>query len=198
MPGNLNQPAMKGKQDMNMHMMQYALLERNEDIDVLMDWNEIQALKSEKPIIENKLDESSFKLRIFYGFYYQQIARKFTEDEVSSHINYSINKWLIHLSGLRGIYLGIDEIMLLKKKPNKTAFAALVSAPNEFQLNSEGQAKTAFVRYHDLSIKVNLLNRLGLFSFVREEKRNVEDLTELNWKDKVDKEKAIRDAFSIY
>lgn len=177
--------------------MQYALLEVSKNACVLIDANELQALNSEEPIIENELDESSFKLKIFYGFYYQQIDKKFTDTQVLSHIDDSINKWLIHLSGLKGIYFGIDEIMLLKKDSNKTAFAALVSVPDEFQLNSKGQAKTAFVRYHDLSIQDNLLNRLGLFSFVREEKRNINDLTKLNWKNKVDKERAVKNAFSI-
>lgn len=178
--------------------MQYALLQVSKDACVLIDANELQVLNSKEPIIENKPeDESSLKLKIFYGFYFQQIDKKFTDAEVSSHIDDSINKWLIHLSGLKVIYLGIDEIMLLKKDSNKTAFAALVSVPDEFQLNSKGQAKTAFVRYHDLSIQNNLLNRLGLFSFVREEKRNVKDLTKLNWKNKVDKERAVKNAFSI-
>lgn len=178
--------------------MQYALLQVSKDAHVLIDANELQVLNSEAPIVENKPDESSLKLKIFYGFYFQQIDKKFTDAEVLSHIDDSINKWLIHLSGLKVIYLGIDEIMLLKKDSNKTVFAALVSVSDEFQLNSKGQAKTAFVRYHDLSIQNNLLNRLGLFSFVREEKRNVKDLTKLNWKNKVDKERAVKNAFSIY
>ena len=100
------------------------------------------------------------------------------------------------MSGLKGIYLGINDILLLKKFSNKTAFASLVALPDEFQL--KGQVKTAFVRYHDISIQDNLINRLGLFSFFEEETRNISDLTELNWKNKVDREKVISKAFSIF
>lgn len=176
--------------------MQYALLKITDNYNCLIDAHEIMALESKKSIIENELDDSSFKLKILYGFYYQQIDKKFTDSEVSSHINDSINKWLIHLSGLKGIYLGINDILLLKNFSNKTAFASLVALPDEFQL--KGQVKTAFVRYHDISIQDNLINRLGLFSFFEEETRNISDLTELNWKNKVDREKVISKAFSIF
>lgn len=178
--------------------MQYALLPVNESYRCLVDANELKALNTgEEHIIERPLDDSLFKLKIFYGCYFRQKDKNYTDSDVLSHIEDAKDKWLIHLSDMTGIYLGIKDIIIFEKDQlNRLAFASLVSVPVEFELNRN--AKTAFLRWHNTGILTNLLNRDGLFSFISEEKRNIHDLNQQNWKNKVDKERAVKNAFSIY
>jgi hypothetical protein len=179
--------------------MQYALLQVAENYRCLVDANELKALNTgEEHIIERPLDDSLFQLKIFYGCYFRQKDKNYTDSDVLSHIEEAKDKWLIHLSDMTGIYLGIKDIIILEKdQQNRLAFASLVSVPAEFELN-RGNAKTAFLRWHNTSILTNLLNRDGLFSFISEEKRNIHDLNQQNWKNKVDRERAVKNAFSIY
>lgn len=181
--------------------MQYAFMKITEKYKCLIDANELLTLNSDiTDFKESPLDDSNFIFKICYGFYYPQLDKKLNLESILNHIEDAKNKWLIHISKNHGTYLGINDLVLFPeyfKTRQKIPFAALVSVPPTFQLNIKGQAKTAFLKWHNLDIITNLINREGLFALVREEKRNTKNLTIENWKDKIDKERAIRNAFSI-
>lgn len=180
--------------------MQYAFLQITDKYKCLVDANELLTLNSNLgEFKENPLDDSSFIFKIFYGAYFPQRDKKLSYQSALEHIDNAKDKWLIHLSKHDGIYMGIKDLVILSDNSNKIPFASLVSVPPSFELNKKGQAKTAFLRWHNLDIITNLINRDGLFSFVREERRNMNDiiLTPDNWKTKIDEKRAIKNAASI-
>lgn len=181
--------------------MQYALMSVTEKYKCLIDAHELLTLQSNlTDFKESPLDDSNFIFKLFYGFYFPQPDKKLSYEKILTHIEDVKNKWLIHISKNYGIYFGINDLVLFPEDfihTKKIPFASLVSVPPTFELNKKGQAKTAFLRWHNLDIITNLINRDGLFSFVREEKRNTKDITEKNWEDNIDKERAIRNASSI-
>jgi hypothetical protein len=146
--------------------MQYALLQVTENYRCLVDANELKALNTgEEHIIERPLDDSLFQLKIFYGCYFRQKDKNYTDSDVLSHIEDAKDKWLIHLSVLSGdmtgIYLGIKDIIILEKdQQNRLAtetgyflslvkksgiFMILINKIGKIKLIEKEPLKTAFL-----------------------------------------------------
>ncbi len=190
--------------------MQYALMQLSKG-NVLFDANEIYAFEQgiEKLTLSPSDDdyEATLQKQVVYGVYLPQTDFKFPRSEVKRHIQECINKWLIHIRGLDVIHLGIEDIEIFYDvvitshcghcpKPHATdniAFAALLTAPKDFTLgNGKTQAKTAYLRWHDIDVLTTLLNRKGLFSLIAAEKRFKTEPTAENWRERIDSRRAIR------
>lgn len=192
---------------------QYAflVLDKENKTGALLDIAEDHIL-SVKPsdIIESGKDESHFVNKLVYGRYMVQSDLSFPRNEIKRHINEAVDSWLAHISQDTVIYLSIEDIEIIDvtltatcshcPKPHKTSdipFAALISCPPDFELNNEGFAKTAFLRWHNMDIHTNLLNRMGLFAFTYEEADPEALLTKESWKNGIDYEKATEKAQKV-
>ncbi len=61
----------------------------------------------------------------------------------------------------------------------------------------DNRSRTAYLRWHNMDILTNLINRMGLFAFSAEEKRFKQPLTESNWKERIDYTRAVRVARKV-
>lgn len=195
--------------------MQYAIMKLTDDKNVLIDAGELfafhGALESNDPssfVIDEEPNEDLCKLHLVYGIYKPQPDEKFPRSEVIRHAKDAVNKWLVHLDKDKCVYLGIEDIVihdqpLLKKcnchnscsKPHKSddlVFSALLSLPEDVAIGDKSSfALTAFLRYREqMDVLTNMLNRLGLFAFKAEERRYKGELTEDNWKGRIDPKRA--------
>jgi len=121
-------------------------------------------------------DEDNLKHKLVYGCYFQQIL---ADDS-------------------KVIYLGIDDIEIIQRNERRLMFAALISAPEEFIINQKKQAKTVYLRLHNLDLLTNLVNREGLFALGMQE--NLDEsvlLTKENWRQYIDFNKAIKRCSTI-
>lgn len=190
--------------------MQYALIQLSKGT-ALIDANEIYAL--EQGVDELTLSpcdddyETTLHRQVVYGVYLPQTNFHFPRSEIKRHIKECINKWLIHIQRLDVIHLGIEDIEIFYDvvitgncghcpKPHVTdhiAFAALLIAPKNFTLgNGKTQAKTAYLRWHNVDVLTTLLNRKGLFSLIAVEKRFKSEPTLENWRERIDSKRTIR------
>lgn len=144
-------------------------------------------------------DEDNLKHKLVYGCYFQQIDRGYTEQDINDQINFAINKWLVHLADdSKVIYLGIDDIEIIQRNERRLMFAALISAPEEFIINQKKQAKTVYLRLHNLDLLTNLVNREGLFALGMQESLDESVvLTKENWRQYIDFNKAIKRCSTI-
>ncbi|MUK76589.1 hypothetical protein GNP84_06670 [Aliivibrio fischeri] len=190
--------------------MQYAkiICNKEDNTGALLDASEIYILEvPSSDIIEQEQDDTQFVSKLVYGRYMPQVDMGFPRSEIKRHINDAVNKWLAFISGNTITYLGIEAIELIDvtlttncghcpkpHKSNHVPFAALISCPADFKLNKRGFAKTAFVRWHNWEIVPNLLNRLGLFAFICEERRYQSPPTIDNWTSRIDYRRATKRA----
>ncbi|WP_063664359.1 hypothetical protein [Aliivibrio fischeri] len=192
---------------------QYAILvlDKENKSGALLDIAEDHILSVDpSDIIESGKDKSQFIHKLVYGRYMVQRDFSFPRSEIKRHINDAVDSWLAHISQDTVIYLSIEDIEIIDvvltsmcshcPEPHKTAdipFAALISCPPDFKLNNEGFAKTAFLRWHDMDIHTNLLNRMGLFAFTYEENDPQSPFTKENWKHDIDYDKATEKALKV-
>ncbi|MFB1079509.1 hypothetical protein [Photobacterium damselae] len=192
--------------------MQYALLESpnpENDYCFLVDANELKGLFDGLDyIVQNDVpdDETTLPLTLVYGVYMPQPFFEFPKSEIRRNILKSVNHWLTYLKGNTVVYCGLEDIELLDitvmkscghcPRPhasNDVAFAALMRIPQDLKLgNGKTQAKTVFLRWHDMDVLTNLINRDGLFSLIAPEKRIKEELDSNNWKTFIDYQRAAR------
>lgn len=190
--------------------MQYALIKLSNGT-ALIDANEIYALEQGlEHLTESDHDEqyeSTLIRQVVYGVYIPQNDFEFPKSEIKRHIEECMNKWLIHIKGTHAIHVGIEDIepyydvtitshcghCPTPHATNNIAFAALLIAPKDFKLgNGKTQAKTVYLRWHNMDILTTLLNRKGLFSLIASEKRFKSEPTLENWRTYIDPKRAVK------
>ncbi|MGF1871999.1 hypothetical protein [Photobacterium indicum] len=190
--------------------MQYAkiICDEEKKAGALLDAAEIVMLKtSPSSIIEQHQDNTQCVSKLVYGRYMPQPDMDFPRSEVKRHIHNAIGQTLAHIRHDTAVYLEIEAIELIDvtltincghcpapHKTNDMPFAALIACPAQFELNKRGFAKTAFVRWHEMDIPTNILNRMGLFAFICEERRYHSHPTIDNWASRIDYRRATQRA----
>ncbi|MDD9196853.1 hypothetical protein PVK62_13575 [Aliivibrio sp. S3MY1] len=190
--------------------MQYALflIGEKEQHRPLLDAAELHALNATlSNITENDKNESQFVQKLVYGRYKPQPDFHFPRSEVKRHINSAIGFCLAHISNTHVTYLSIDDIKIIDvnlttscghcptpHKSNDIPFAALISCPSDFELNKRGAAKTVFLRCHNVDIQTDLLNRMGLFALICEDRSYSSPVTKDNWTSRINYRRATKKA----
>lgn len=192
--------------------MQYALMELNDrrfifdsHEHVLLFGGGLDSFLFKEP----PASDDNIPLKLVYGVYMPQ--PDLSKSQIRQDIRMAVNKWLVCVHGGACNYCGIEDIELLDvtimsqcghcPKPHATsnvAFAALMKIPSEIVLgNGKTQARSVFVKYNNLDIPTNILNRKGLFALVCEEKRVRTELSIENWRGFIDYKRAVRYAQRI-
>lgn len=168
--------------------MQYAVWQINDDLNVLVDALEVQAIdeyaNKEDEILNYDFDEDTSEYSIIHGLVMKNPDKTLDEvidevnmriDHVYGYIDYENDKCVNHDFGLIDIELD---------KPNEEGnifFTALISS-NYTIKNLDIRNKTAFLRYGDLPIPTTIINRTWLLSIQNEKKEFSNELTAENWK----------------
>lgn len=168
--------------------MQYAVWEISDDMNVLVDALEAQAIDEyahkEDEVINYDFNEDTANYSIVQGLVMKNPDKNIDEviDEVNmrvdhlfGYIDYENNKCVNHDFGL--IDIKLDEPTENQEIP----FVALISTNYTFD-NLNIRNKTAFLRYGDLTIPTTIINRTWLLSIQNEEKKDSNELTVENWK----------------
>ncbi len=190
--------------------MQYALFSiRDDQFRPMLDAAEIYPLEmGVDQLIDQEPredEEANLTLTIVYGTYKPQPDLNFPKSEIKRHILADVNHWLVHLNGLKTVYLAFDDIepffdvTLVSgcghcPKPHATqdvAFAALMRLPKDFVFGKT-LAKTAYLRWHNMDALTNALNRKGLYALIAPERRFTKALTKDNWRERIDQKRAIK------
>ncbi|WP_108653172.1 hypothetical protein [Dongshaea marina] len=192
--------------------MQYAFMELYEDSDecCLMDAGELDLLRIDIEELDEQVpNEDTMALKLLYGCYKPQSGYE-DPGEIKQDMTRAVNRWLAHFSGDSIQYFGIKAIEPLDVRLMKPCadgqsshasrdipFSALVKVPNGVALPSGKRALSAFIRLVDCDVVTNLLVRPGLFAFGAEERRYSTPVTEENWRERIDYQRALRVAQKI-
>ncbi|WP_234498167.1 hypothetical protein [Vibrio maritimus] len=190
--------------------MQYALITlEGAAFRPLVDAAEIYAFNQgidefqDAPPTDN--DKQSLDMAIVYGVYKPQPDMQFPKSEIKRHLLEGVGHWLAHIHGLETLYLLLEDIEMFDDvtlvshcghcpKPHATkdiAFAALMGVPKVFEFGKT-LAKTTYLRWHDMDVLTNALNRKGLYTLIAPEKRFSKALTKANWRSRIDQKRAIK------
>lgn len=169
--------------------MQYAVWKLSEDMNVLVDALEAQAVDEyahkEDAVYNYEFNEDKAKYSIIKGSVMKNPDKNLDEvieevymrvDHLFGYIDYENNKCVNHDFGL--IDIKLDEPTENLEIP----FVALIST-NYTLDNLDIRNKTAFLRYGDLPIPTTIINRAWLLSIENETFRNSNEITIENWKD---------------
>lgn len=167
--------------------MQYAVWRITEDMKILVDALEVQAIEDyadkEDEVINYDFDEDTAHYSIIRGLVMKNPNKDLDEvidevnmriDHVYGYIDYEDNRCVNHDFALIDIKLD---------KPNsqeRIPFIALISS-NYVMDNLNVRNKTAFLRYGNLPIPSTIINRNWLLSIESEETTNSKELTKENW-----------------
>lgn len=167
--------------------MQYAIWEISDDMKVLIDALEVQAVDEyadkEDEIINYEFNEEKSKYKIIHGLVMKNPNKNLDEvieevnmriDHVFGYIDYEDNKCVNYDFGL--IDIKLDKPNEQKEIP----FTALISS-NYKMNNLDIRKKTAFLRYGDLPIPTTIINRNWLLSIESEQLTNSNEITIENW-----------------
>ncbi|MBF4453835.1 hypothetical protein IRT38_00205 (plasmid) [Acinetobacter sp. SK-43] len=183
--------------------MQYALMKVSDNAMVLMDASEAQALYTYKGQITDvpEPDEENLPLKVVYGAYKPQHGKGL--EETIENLNASKGFWHGHVKDDKCYkiavvdFITLDPVML--GQSFYIPFASLVSTNIDLKNKSRTFAITTFLRYENRTPAENILNRNGVFSIASQENRiKNEIVTEKNWKDFVDMNRAKRAASKIF
>lgn len=168
--------------------MQYAVWEISEDMNVLVDALEAQAIDEyahkEDEVINYEFNEDTANYSIVSGLVMKNPDKDINEvidevnmrtDHVFGYIDYEDDKCVNHDFGL--IDIKLNEPNEKKEIP----FKALISSNYKMD-NLDKRNKTAFLRYSNLPIPTTIVNRTWLLSIEQEQIKNTNELTTENWK----------------
>ncbi|MCE5131880.1 hypothetical protein KJB62_10805 [Staphylococcus saprophyticus] len=165
--------------------MQYAVWKISEDMHVLVDALEAQAVDEyahkENEIFNYEFTEDKAKYSIIKGNIMKNPDKDLDEvidevnmriDHVFGYIDYENSKCVNHDFGL------IDIKLEEPNEKNDIPFAALISS-NYTMDNLDIRNKTAFLRYGNLPIPTTIINRTWLLSI--DDELNKNEITFENW-----------------
>lgn len=168
--------------------MQYAVWEISEDMNVLVDALEAQAIDEyahkEDEVINYEFNEDTANYSIVSGLVMKNPDKDINEvidevnmrvDHVYGYIDYENDKCVNYDFGLIDIELEAPNVQ------EDIPFTALISS-NYTINNLDIRNKTAFLRYGDLPIPTTIVNRTWLLSIQNEEKKHSNEITIENWK----------------
>lgn len=168
--------------------MQYAVWEISEDMNVLVDALEAQAIDEyahkEDEVINYEFNEDTANYSIVSGLVMKNPDKDINEvidevnmrvDHVYGYIDYENDKCVNYDFGL------IDIELEAPNAQEDIPFTALISS-NYTINNLDIRNKTAFLRYGDLPIPTTIVNRTWLLSIQNEEKKHSNEITIENWK----------------
>lgn len=185
--------------------MQYALWELHGGQKVLIDINEYQALTTNPAELKDgdlhAVDAGNLPWKLVYGSYKPQYGLRDDAEASLKSMMGSKGFLLGHVKD--GVCHGIGLTDLEAFEPLGTnpvlgiPFAALVRTHIDMP-SGTAQAVTGFLRYEkQMTLADNLLNRHGVFAFKAQDRRvKPEALTVENWRQHIDKARAMRAAKS--
>lgn len=185
--------------------MQYALI-RLKEKQFIIDAHELSALDNFRDAIhdvEPKPDENG-PLYVAYGAYKPQPGIEW--DEAMGHLLERQDVWMGHIEGEHCHTLGFHAVEAFPPVQHGLSFsipfAALIHAHPELIErigdHSATQARTAFVRYWNITPSHNVFERKGLLAFKGIERRDATTVTKENWRERIDIERAVRNALRIH
>lgn len=181
--------------------MQYALMKVS-NTKVLIDALELHAITNHKDQIQDvaEADEENLPFKIVYGSYLPQYGQSI-EDATEAMIQ-SNHHWLGYVRDNQCFKIGLTELKTYEAVPKgKTfyiPFSALVSTNVDVNKNSR-KAISAFLRYSNIRPDENILNRKGFFAINAQENRiKHRNVTQKNWLEFIDDDRAILSASKIY
>ncbi|WP_026883647.1 hypothetical protein [Clostridium akagii] len=180
--------------------MQYAIIEINKEKNIsrIIDASELYELKNLKKgedIKEISPNENELILKLVYG----AIVPQYDTDiaEIEAGVKMSINKALAYVKdGIANEFELVDIKLLNSEIENKIPFSALIHTNLKID-NKKHQSMSAFLRYKNMKVQDNILNRFGIFAIKEQENRIKEVLSKDNWKSFIDENRALRVASKV-
>lgn len=179
--------------------MQYAImgLEPEKDIYRIIDANEYYELihSKDKEITDFEPDDIELILKLVYGTIIPQY--KTHRKEIEEGINMALGKALAYVDKGVSTLIELVDIEVSKEEIHgKIPFSALIKTNLTID-NKSHQAISAFLRYENMTVQNNLLNRFGIFAIKEQENRIKEQLSKDNWKKFIDENRVLKVANKI-
>jgi hypothetical protein len=195
--------------------VQFALWEVGEKARILVTAQEIMLMDrvvasgvpdKDLPLVELAENED-LPLKVVYGLYMParpETTGQMAAEDAAKAVGYGLA--FLDKSGV-GQILGLTDLWLFPPLVRRCAhgtedsgrnfpFAALVETRHEFD-NTSTQSVAAFLRYGNLSLMTNILNRPGVFAIHRQERRSKTVPTQDNWRGLVDQKRACETAARV-
>lgn len=179
--------------------MQYALmgLDPEKDVFIIIDANEYKELidSKDKKIADIEPDDNELILKLVYGTIIPQY--KIQRKDIEEGLNTALGKALAYVDNGVSTLIELVDIEVSKEEINdRIPFSALIRTNLTID-NKKHQAISAFLRYGNMTVQDNLLNRFGIFAIKEQENRIKEQLSKDNWKTFIDENRVLRVASKI-
>ncbi|PIE92794.1 hypothetical protein CO726_24830 [Bacillus fungorum] len=170
--------------------MQYALWEIKERL-FLVDAEEYSALTTKGEYKQDEPTEEESLKKLVYGSF--KIQADYDKKEAIEEAKNSVGYALGHIKGKTCHYIELLDLELREDQEvlhGEIPFSALIRTDLKIPRKNE-PAISAFLRYGNMEIGDNILNRFGIFAIKGEEK-GLTNLTKENWKEFINEKKEIK------
>lgn len=179
--------------------MQYRKINIQDDLNIIVDPYEVNTIMnslSEGIRINVKSPNiSDIKLKVVYGAIIPQVHSSI--EEFDEEVSNSVGRALGYILNGNCILLELKDILLADNPLDNgnLPFAALINT--DLLIGTSKHSISAFLRYSNLCVEDNIINRSCIFAINKQEDRIKSILTEYNWRSIIDKDRMLRIAKGI-